>query len=95
MAVLKVLEGSCPGQILEIPGDRCTLGRLQSCQIVLDNPSVSRNHAQILRSHDVYFLEDLRSRNGTELNGNPIQGRGRVERCVGAKAVSGAGDGLK
>ena len=85
MAVLKVLEGSCPGQILEIPGDRCTLGRLQSCQIVLDNPSVSRNHAQILRSHDVYFLEDLRSRNGTELNGNPIQGRGRVELHTGDK----------
>lgn len=79
MAVLKVLEGSCPGQILEISGDRCTLGRLQSCQIVLDNPSVSRNHAQILRIQDVYFLEDLRSRNGTELNDNPIQGRGRLE----------------
>jgi serine phosphatase RsbU (regulator of sigma subunit) len=79
VAVLKVLEGSCPGQILEIPGDRCTLGRSQSSQIVLDNPSVSRTHAQILRMQDVYFLEDLRSRNGTELNDRPIQGRGRLE----------------
>jgi len=104
VAVLKVLRGSCPGQVLEIPGERCTLGRLHSCQIVLDNPSVSRSHAQILKSHDAYYLEDLRSRNGTEVNGQPIQGRGRIELQQGdiiriceielefLKKVRGAGD---
>ena len=34
-----------------------------------------RHHAQILESHGTYFLEDLRSRNGTLLNGKKIQGR--------------------
>src|SRR5438445_802359 len=51
------------------------MGRHPSCQIVLDNAAVSRNHAQILESHGTYFLEDLRSRNGTLLNGKKIQGR--------------------
>jgi serine phosphatase RsbU (regulator of sigma subunit) len=51
------------------------MGRHPSCQIVLDNAAVSRNHAQILESHGTYFLEDLRSRNGTLLNGERIQGR--------------------
>src|SRR5262249_3619087 len=39
----------------------------------------SRNHAQILESHGTYFLEDLRSRNGTLLNGERIQGRSELK----------------
>lgn len=51
------------------------LGRHPSCQIVLDNAAVSRRHARILESHGSYFLEDLRSRNSTYLNDQPIEGR--------------------
>src|ERR1041385_7119216 len=54
------------------------MGRHPSCQIVLDNAAVSRNHAQILESHGTYYLEDLRSRNGTLLNGTRIQGRTEI-----------------
>ena len=75
MAVLKVVKGSCPGQLVELIGERNVMGRHPSCQIVLDNAAVSRNHAQILESHGTYYLEDLRSRNGTLLNGKKIQGR--------------------
>jgi pSer/pThr/pTyr-binding forkhead associated (FHA) protein len=42
---------------------------------VLDNAAVSRHHAQILESHGTYYLEDLRSRNGTQLNDATVQGR--------------------
>ncbi len=75
MAVLKVIKGSCPGQLLELSGERMVMGRHPSCQIVLDNAAVSRNHAQVLESHGTYFVEDLRSRNGTLVNGDRIQGR--------------------
>src|SRR5438445_6709015 len=54
------------------------MGRHPSCQIVLDNAAVSRNHAQILESHGTYYIEDLRSRNGTLVNGRKIQGRTEV-----------------
>ncbi|MGQ0636526.1 MAG: SpoIIE family protein phosphatase [Planctomycetaceae bacterium] len=75
MAVLQVVKGTCPGQLLELPGDRMVMGRHPACQIVLDNAAVSRNHAQIVESQGEWFLEDLRSRNGTMLNGERIQGR--------------------
>src|SRR5258708_32581009 len=74
-----VIKGSCPGQLLELQGERMVMGRLPTCQIVLDNAAVSRNHAQILESHGTYFLEDLRSRNGTLLNGTRIQGRTEIK----------------
>lgn len=50
-------------------------GRHPNCEIVLDNAAVSRHHAQILANHGNYYLEDLRSRNGTHLNGMAIEGR--------------------
>lgn len=75
MAALKLIRGGTVGQILPLSGDRVVIGRHPTCQIVLDNAAVSRHHAQILDSHGNYYLEDLRSRNGTQLNGSTIRGR--------------------
>lgn len=75
VAFLKVIQGACPGQIVELTGDRCVVGRHPNCEVVLDNAAVSRHHAQILETHGSFFLEDLRSRNRTLLNDIPIQGR--------------------
>lgn len=79
MAFLKVDKGSIPGQILELHGERMVLGRHPSCHIVLDNAAVSRQHAQILESHGQYYIEDLRSRNATLINGKPIAGRSALK----------------
>ena len=51
------------------------MGRHPECELVLDNVAISRQHAQVLESHGSYFLEDLRSRNGTYLNEVLIEGR--------------------
>ena len=51
------------------------MGRHPDCELVLDNAAISRQHAQILESHGSYFLEDMRSRNGTYLNEELIEGR--------------------
>jgi len=75
VAVLKLLKGGTVGQIIPLLGERIVLGRHPSCQVVLDNAAVSRHHAQILESHGTFYLEDLRSRNGTQLNDAAIQGR--------------------
>lgn len=50
------------------------IGRHPGCEIVLDNAAVSRQHARISESHGSYFLEDLRSRNKTYLNGRAVDG---------------------
>ena len=75
MAFLKVVKGAVPGQILELHGERTVLGRHPNCQVILDDASVSRHHAQVLETHGHFYLEDLRSRNYTYLNGNRIEGR--------------------
>jgi phosphoserine phosphatase RsbU/P len=75
VAFLQVVKGSRPGQVLELRGERMVLGRHPSCEIVLDNAAVSRQHAQITSRHGHFYLEDLRSRNRTYLNGTPIDER--------------------
>lgn len=75
VAILQILKGKVPEQIIELNGDRVIMGRHPNCEIVLDNVAVSRYHAQILESHGFFYLEDLHSRNGTLLNGTAIEGR--------------------
>jgi pSer/pThr/pTyr-binding forkhead associated (FHA) protein len=79
VAFLKVIRGAIPGQMLELYGERMVMGRHPNCQIVLDNAAVSRHHAQILESHGHYYLEDLRSRNHTYLNGTRVEGRAEIQ----------------
>jgi pSer/pThr/pTyr-binding forkhead associated (FHA) protein len=49
-----------------------TLGRDKSCQVVLAQQAVSRNHARISQEGNLYFLEDLGSAYGTQINGKPL-----------------------
>lgn len=79
MAFLKVIQGGQPGQIVPLVGNRMVLGRHPRNEIVLDNAAVSRHHAQILQNHGVFFLEDLRSRNNTFLEGIAVEGRTELQ----------------
>ena len=53
----------------EFIGDFVFIGRTQSNQIVIDHPTVSVQHALLLRVGDSYWLKDLNSTNGTQING--------------------------
>jgi phosphoserine phosphatase RsbU/P len=75
MAYLQLVKGSRPGQRFHLRGERNVLGRHPSCEIVLDDSLVSRQHAQISNRRGEFFLEDLRSRNRTYLNGIAIGGK--------------------
>ncbi len=50
------------------------IGRDQTNDVVLPSPSVSRFHAQVERVGQRYRVEDLRSSNGTFVNGERIEG---------------------
>lgn len=75
MAVLRALKGLSPGQIFPLEHSSATLGRHPDCDIVLDVKAVSRQHARISRMDGKHFIEDLRSRNGTFVNEQPVEGR--------------------
>src|SRR3954465_4204479 len=49
-----------------------TFGRDQGCQVVLAQQAVSRSHARISRDGTLFFLEDLGSAYGTQVNGNRL-----------------------
>jgi len=49
------------------------LGRHPYCEVVLDHGAVSREHARISQNKSRYYVEDLHSRNGTYLNGKPVE----------------------
>jgi len=49
-----------------------TIGRLESNDISIKDPNVSRIHAEIRTEKDNFFIKDLGSTNGTLLNGKRI-----------------------
>lgn len=63
-------------------GREATLGRHPECTVVLPIPAVSGRHARIEwdEAAESYFIEDLGSLNGTELDGEPLTGRERLSR---------------
>jgi pSer/pThr/pTyr-binding forkhead associated (FHA) protein len=54
----------------ELGRDIVMIGRAPSNQIVIDHPTVSAQHAALLRTGDSYSLKDLNSTNGTQINGD-------------------------
>jgi hypothetical protein len=59
-----------------INADRFIIGRDVSCNLTVEAPRISRQHAAIVTTPDVVELEDLNSSNGTWMNGERVS---RVE----------------
>ena len=57
---------------VETDRDEITIGRKKSNNIHIDNLQVSNKHARIIKHGDNYFIEDLKSTNGTFLNNEKI-----------------------
>ena len=55
------------------------LGRSKDSDIQVEDANVSRRHAELRREGDAWWLVDLGSTNGTELNGKRVQ-RSKLER---------------
>jgi pSer/pThr/pTyr-binding forkhead associated (FHA) protein len=62
-----ITQGDKKGASLGLD-EELTIGRGESCRLVLDDSYVSTMHARIFSKADTYMLEDLGSTNGTYLN---------------------------
>lgn len=69
---LVIMRGDVETGGITLEAKRISIGRDQTCDITLDDPSVSRHHARLVRVMDSYYLEDLDSTNGTQRNHRPI-----------------------
>ncbi|MDP6422353.1 MAG: FHA domain-containing protein [SAR202 cluster bacterium] len=68
-AWLVVRTGSNPGSVLEIIGDKVTIGKAEGSGVRLTDSSVDSAHALIRVQQGAYTLSDLGSRSGTWVNG--------------------------
>lgn len=57
------------GQVLQLRAGRHTIGRLADCDLHLDDTTVSREHAAVVRRGETWWVLDLGSTNGTRVNG--------------------------
>ncbi len=73
MAKLIVTDGPNIGQEFQFDGGRCSVGRIEDCDIVLNHGSISRQHAAFTLVAGAWKLEDLGSQNGTVVNDQRIQ----------------------
>jgi two-component system NtrC family sensor kinase len=65
-----VLHGAGRGLIRRLEDNETVIiGRDRTCQLCIDDPQISRQHAKIVRQTDAITIEDLNSSNGTFLNG--------------------------
>src|SRR4051812_11359572 len=59
-----------------VSGQRLTIGRSADCQVRLDRTTVSRRHAELVFDpFQRWWVRDLQSRNGTQVNGESVSER--------------------
>jgi two-component system, cell cycle response regulator len=71
-AYLIVLAGSNVGEMYRLEEGETFLGRGQTATVKLIDDGISRRHARIVQQSGEVLIEDLKSSNGTIVNGAPV-----------------------
>jgi hypothetical protein len=66
------------GRTLRVDKRRVVLGRSRECDIQVEDANVSRRHAELRQEGSAYWIVDLDSTNGIEVNGRRVQ-RAKLE----------------
>lgn len=75
MPKLTLVLGRNPIQVYDLDKPLIKIGRIKEMDIFIDNPSVSRNQAEIVRQADGrWIVRDAGSSNGTFVNGDKLTG---------------------
>jgi pSer/pThr/pTyr-binding forkhead associated (FHA) protein len=69
-----VIEGPRTGARFPLSEGQNVIGRAPSNAVRLEDQSVSRQHSEVSKGDSGWIVKDLGSKNGTIVNGNPIQG---------------------
>ena len=72
MPKLRVIEGSYQGQSFDLTGNTVFVGRSSRNDIQIKDTAISRKQIKIFLIGGKYFVEDLKSTNGTLINGGLI-----------------------
>ncbi len=69
---LLCIEGNKKDSVWELRGDCTVIGRDAKCDIAIDDLSLSRIHAEIVREENGFILYDKHSSNGSRINGDRV-----------------------
>lgn len=67
-----VLTRGAPAQELEVSAEAFTVGRQPDNQLVIEDTQISKHHCRLFLKDGHWHVEDLKSRNGTFVNGERI-----------------------
>ena len=87
VGALRVVVGPDAGRELVLEGERATIGKSEAADFELTDPSVSRLHAELVRSSEGVHVRDLGSKNGLWLAGCRV---GEAWLAPGARIQLGA-----
>jgi PAS domain-containing protein len=73
MTKLFVINGPITGTSFDLSDGTTSIGRASENTIRLDDESISRKHARVVRKGNKLFIQDLKSKNGTMIEGFPIK----------------------
>jgi FHA domain-containing protein len=65
--------GGRVGESFSIAGERMGVGRRPECEVFLDDVTVSRDHALLIKRGEQWYLDDCGSLNGTYVNRSRIE----------------------
>ncbi len=71
--------GGRVGESFPIDGERMSIGRRPDSEVFLDDITVSRDHALLIRRGEQWYLDDCGSLNGTYVNRERIESHGLAE----------------
>lgn len=78
MPKLTCVKGNNKGDEFAIHEGKNIIGRSQDCQVTLFDKRCSRFHCQIIKKGNHFCVQDLKSRNGTWMNGKEINSKAKT-----------------
>jgi pSer/pThr/pTyr-binding forkhead associated (FHA) protein len=85
----EVVSLTADGRKFEITKQRTVIGRSRECDVQIEDPSASRRHAEVRQEGTAYWIVDLDSTNGLEVNGLRVK---RAKLGHGDKITIGSTD---
>jgi PAS domain S-box-containing protein len=86
---LYVINGPMGGHVFNLKEEITIVGRAYDCNIQIKDSSISRRHVEIIRRGDMFLVKDLKSRNGTWINGISIAAGNEIEVAEGVPIALG------
>lgn len=84
-----IMDGFSKKRFFDLEGDTIHIGRSSDNDVQIRDNTVSRRHLEIIKKENRYFIKDLRSTNGTFVNGEQISSDMEIEVEQGIPIVIG------